>query len=217
MNRNLTYIWVTLTLTGFVLTDFLTNFIILSLVWLLILYIGIKYTFKFGDKLNYKLCLYWGITLSLGTLLSATQYFFLLKDQYFLPIEHISTIWMALLGFNFVISSIISRIFYFGPLGVLMIVSAILLEPIKFSFPGTTYGLLINIVLVGYIALTYITPYNNFNLGKRYAEANGELEENLHQIHKFKCSNCGFVYESFKRIDHCPRCMAGADLLFDVD
>ncbi|MEI7603545.1 MAG: hypothetical protein WCJ19_00825 [bacterium] len=216
MNKKIAYTWIILILGGFIFTDLVQNFLALAILWSIILIIGCGVMVLYGWKQDKYLCIYWIITLLLGTILSALQFLSIDNNNKLLPIQHISTIWIIIIGFNFVVTTIISKIIYFAPLGLVMLCTSLLIDNFIFSFPGTTFGIILSIVMMGYVALSFLTPMDPINLGERYSEVNGEDEEKLTHMHKFKCSNCGYIYEGHEKINYCPRCMAGADMLVDA-
>ena len=218
MNRKIAYTWIFLILFGFTLTDVIdtNNIFLLGCMWGGILLLGSTVLIKYGWKENKYLCLYWIISLFLGMVISGIQLQSLNIDEKILPLNHVSTIWMILLGVNFIISTIFSKIVYFLPVGIFMIAFSYPLDTLKLSYPATTYGIILSIVLIGYIVLSHITPNDPINLGDKYNEFNDEGEMDINSIHKFKCSNCNYLYEGIEKLDYCPRCMASSDLLIDV-
>lgn len=124
---------------------------------------------------------------------------------------------MVLIGMSFLVTAFASRIVFFGPLGVVMVIGAIPLDGVQFSHPSTIYGVLMSIVLIGYFLLSLLTPQDPINLGHKYVENNGFDDEKFTVVHKFRCTNCGYTYESNEKLNYCPRCMAGADMLEDAD
>lgn len=217
MNKKIALTWIFLLILGFTASDFITDFFILACLWIGILLLGCSVMIKYGWSQNKYLTLYWTITLILGTILSAIQFLSIQNNNLYLPFHHISTIWMIVLGVNFLITALSSKIIYFASAGFVMLVVALPLDTLKFAYPATIYGLLLSIALIGYIILSHLTPMDPINLGHKYPEANGVNEEALTQVHKFKCGNCGYIYEGHQKLSYCPRCMASADLLIDVN
>lgn len=213
MNRKIAAAWIALLISGYIVTDYVQDFFILLCLWSGILILGCTIMLKYGWEQSKKLTLYWVITLFLGFVLSAIQF---QESWSFLHINHINTIWLILIGANFMVTSFFQKIYYYALTGAAMIFLSLPLDTVNFSFPATTYGFLISVSLCGYLVLSYLTPHDRLNLGKEYEEANGFDEEKFTQMHIFKCSNCGYIYEGHEKINYCPRCMAGADMLEDV-
>ncbi len=223
MNIKIVFTWLFLILLGFITTDFIESFYLLAGIWSGILILGCTVMVKYGWSQNKYLCMYWIITLVSGTVLSALQFLSIQNaagtlhpNNTLLHFNHISTIWMIILGVNFIVTTVFSKIIYFAPLGTIMLLMSLPLDGVKMSFPAITYGILFSIVLAGYIGLTHLTPNDKTILGKEYNINNGLDEELLHDMHKFKCSNCGYIYEGHEKLNYCPRCMTGSDLLIDV-
>ena len=206
-------------LFGFILTDILdsNNIIVLSCMWIGILLLGCTVLVKFGWKQNKNLCIYWITTLTIGILLSGIQLYLLNNSYRLLPINHISTVWLVIIAVNFIVTTVFSKITFFLLSGIIMLATAFPLDSLKLSYPATMYGILLTIVLIGYIILTYVAPNDPLILGEKYNQFNNEDENLLTNIHKFKCMSCGLTYEGYEKLDYCPRCMAGTDLLIDVN
>jgi len=217
MNRKIAYIWIFLILIGFISTDFIFDYFILISIWSGIFILGSTSIIKYCWKQSRALSIYWISIIAVTLIISGIQYYSIDQLSPILPFNHISTIFMITLGISFILTSVFSRIIFFAPIGFILLIISLPLDKFKMNYPATAYGIILSSALIGYLILSHYTPYDKTIVGPKFAEANGFAEEEFDHMHKFKCTNCGYIYEGYKKLNDCPRCMAGADLLVDVD